>query len=61
MQRVRYVLWAWAPLSKRWYQEGAIAMGPEGLRILRAIVQAAPDHVRLKIMTEDGVPVPSEG
>lgn len=54
MQRVRYVLWAWAPLSKRWYQEGATASGPEGLALLRRVVASAADGVRLQIRDEAG-------
>lgn len=49
-----YVLWAWAPLSKRWYQEGATASGPEGLALLRRVVASAADGVRLEIRTESG-------
>lgn len=54
MERVRYVLWAWAPLSKRWYQEGATASGPEGLALLRRVVATAADGVRLQIRDEAG-------
>ena len=54
MERVRYVLWAWAPLSRRWYQEGASATGPEGLALLRRVVATAAEGVRLEIRTEAG-------
>lgn len=54
MERVLYVLWAWAPLSKRWYQEGATATGPEGLALLRRVVATAAEGVRLEIRTEAG-------
>lgn len=54
MEQVRYVLWAWAPLSKRWYQEGATASGSEGLALLRRVVATAADGVRLEIRTEAG-------
>lgn len=54
MERVRYVLWAWAPLSKRWYQEGATASGPKGLALLRRVVATAADGVRLQIRDEAG-------
>lgn len=54
MQAIRYVLWAWSPLSKRWYQEGATATGPEGLAILRRVVAMAAQGVRLEIRTEAG-------
>lgn len=57
MNTTRYVLWAWAPLSQRWYQEGASATGPEGLAILRRIVELAADGVRLEIRTEAGTVV----
>lgn len=50
----KYELWAWAPLSKRWYREGAIAEGPAGLSILRRIVELASDGVRLEIRNESG-------
>lgn len=50
----KYVLWAWAPLSKRWYREGASAEGPAGLAILRRIVELAADGVRLEIRDERG-------
>lgn len=50
----RYELWAWAPLSKRWYREGAWAEGPAGLVILRRIVELAADGVRLEIRNEAG-------
>lgn len=51
---MRYELWAWAPLSKRWYREGARAEGPAGLAILRRIVELAADGVRLEIRSEAG-------
>lgn len=54
MEQVRYVLWAWAPISKRWYQEGATACGPEGLALLRRVVATAAESVRLEIRTEAG-------
>lgn len=54
MNAIRYVLWAWAPLSKRWYQEGASATGPEGLTLLRRVVATAAEGVRLEIRTEAG-------
>lgn len=54
MERVRYVLWAWAPISKRWYQEGASATGPEGLALLRRVVATSVEGVRLEIRTESG-------
>lgn len=57
MNTTRYVLWAWAPLSQRWYQDGASATGPEGLAILRRIVELAADGVRLEIRTEAGTVV----
>lgn len=54
MTQERYRLWAWAPLSQRWYQEGPRATGPEGLAILRRIVELAADGVRLEIRNEAG-------
>lgn len=54
MDQVRYLLWAWAPLSRRWYQEGASATGPEGLALLRRAVATAAEGVRLEIRTEAG-------
>lgn len=54
MTTICYVLWAWAPLSKRWYQEGASATGPEGLALLRRAVAMAAEGVRLEIRTESG-------
>ena len=54
MEQVRYVLRGWAPLSKRWYQEGATASGPEGLALLRRVVATAAEGVRLEIRTEAG-------
>lgn len=50
----KYELWAWAPLSKRWYREGASAEGAAGLVILRRLVELAADGVRLEIRTEAG-------
>lgn len=50
----KYELWAWAPLSKRWYLEGARAEGAAGLVILRRLVELAADGVRLEIRTEAG-------
>lgn len=52
--RDRYELWAWAPLSKRWYREGASAEGSAGLAILRRIVELAADGVRLEIRNQAG-------
>ncbi len=54
MKEERYVLWAWAPRSKRWYQEGASATGPEGLALLRRVLATAAEGVRLEIRTESG-------
>ena len=50
----KYELWAWAPLSKRWYREGASAEGSAGLAILRRIVELAADGVRLEIRNDAG-------
>ena len=54
MEQVRYVLWAFAPRSKRWYQEGPSATGPEGLALLRRVLATAAEGVRLEIRTEAG-------
>lgn len=54
MTQEKYVLWAWAPLSRRWYPEGATASGPEGLALLRRVVASAADGVRLQIRDEAG-------
>lgn len=51
---VKYELWAWAPISRQWYRQGASASDEAGLRVLRAVVAAAAEGVRLEIRTESG-------
>lgn len=53
-KRDRYELWVWAPLSRRWYREGASAEGPAGLAILRRIRELAPEGVRLQVRRQTG-------